>query len=115
MKKKYLIGLIIFVILVFLILFGYYIFICMNNTIPKAEMLEDSEFIINHILEKEKKDDNLETFIATCEISSIDNEKKTEFYLIVLIDTYNVENQSLEHNQSTTKLYKIIYNKRKSH
>lgn len=43
MKKKYLIGLIIFVLLVFLILFGYYIFICMNNTIPKAEEVTGNE------------------------------------------------------------------------
>ena len=112
MKRKYLI---ILIILVLLILLCYYIFICMDNAVPSAQLLEDSDFITNYILENEKKDNNLKTFIATSEISATNNGENTEFYVIVLIDTYNVENQLLENNQSITKLYKIIFKKRKSH
>ena len=114
MKRKYLTILIIFALLI-VILLGYYIFTCFNNTMPSAQFLEDSDFIINHILANEKKDNNLETFIATSEISLLHNGKNYEFYTIVLINTYNVENQLLEHNQSITKLYKIIFRKRKSY
>ena len=108
MKRKYLIILIVFVLLGIIIFLGYNIYNYINY-VPSSELLEDSGFITNCILENEKKDDNLETFIATSEISTIDNEKNTEFYAIVLIDTYNIENQLLEHNQSITKLYKIIF------
>ena len=108
MKRKYLIILIVFVLLGIIIFLGYNIYNYINY-VPSSELLEDSGFITNCILENEKKDDNLETFIATSEISTIDNEENTEFYAIVLIDTYNIENQLLEHNQSITKLYKIIF------
>ncbi len=109
MERKYLIILIIFVLLI-VILPGIYILICINNTIPSVQALEDADFIINYI---SKKEDNIKTFIATKDISINNNGENKEYYLIVLIDRYNVENQLLEHNQSIIKLYKIVFKKRK--
>ena len=111
MKRKYLIVLIIFALLG--ILLCYYIFACMNSLIPKAVAIEDSDFIKNFILENEKQDSNLKTFVAIKEIATekkpkIIHKEKFDFYALVLIDTYNVENELLEHNQSITKLYKFI-------
>lgn len=114
MKRKYFMILIVLVLLIVIIFLGYNIYNYINY-VPKSQLLEDSDFITNCILENEEKDNNLKTFIAASEISVINNEKISEFYAIVLIDTYNVENQLLEHNQSITKLYKIIFKKRKSY
>lgn len=111
MTRKYLI-ILLSLIFVLLIILGYYIFISASH-IPKVEILEDSTFIRNHILENEK--DNLKTFIAVKEIDVIYNEKNSEFYGLVLVDTYNVESQLLEHVQTVKKLYKIVYKERKSY
>ena len=109
MERKYLIILIIFVLLI-VILPGIYILICINNTIPSVQALEDADFIINYI---SKKEDNIKTFIATKDISLYNNGENEEYFLIVLIDRYSVENQLLEHINSVTKLYKIVFKKRK--
>lgn len=118
MKRKHLVILIILLSLIFvsLIILGYYIFISASY-IPKVEILEDSTFIRNHILENEK--DNLKTFVAVQQIDNIGigigNKKKYEFYGLVLMDTYNVEGPLLEHVQTVKKLYKIVYIERKSY
>lgn len=114
MKKKYLIILIIFILLIIILLIimlpGCYLIVCINNTIPSVQALEDADFIINYI---SKKEDNIKTFIATKDISLNTNGENKEYYLIVLIDRYSVENQLLEHINSVTKLYKIVFKKRK--
>jgi dephospho-CoA kinase len=83
---------------------------------PSAQLLEDCDFIKNYIIKNEKideKDENLKTFIAVREIPLIYNEKDSDFYVVVLIDTYNVKNQVLEHNKATTKLYRLTIKKNK--
>ena len=116
MKRKHLIISMIFVILIFFIILSmllfYYIFACMSE-ISTIELVEDSKLIKNYILENEKNDNNLKTFIAIKEIALIDDGKDDEFYGVVLINTYNIENQLLEHNKSIKKLYKLKINFRK--
>ncbi len=77
MKRKKLMILII-LILLSILLVGYYIFNCMDNLKPSAQLLEDCDFIKNYILKNEKideKDESLKTFIAVREIPLIYNEK----------------------------------------
>lgn len=106
MKKKRLIILIISVLLG--ISLSYYFVTCISNQKPSAQLLEDSNYIKNYILENEKEDDNVKPFIAIKEISIIDKGKKKEFYAFVVIESYNIEGQLLEHNKSITKLYKLV-------
>ena len=112
MKKKNLIILIILIIFLLLIIsFGYYIYTCMDRVpspIDVNKTLVDGEIIEDFILENEKKDNTLKTFIAMTEIDTIDNQENVEFYTLVLIENYNIENKSLQLNTSTTKLYKFI-------
>ena len=74
------------------------------NLPPKMQLVGDSEFLINHLLEKEK----LETFISTSKIEEIENGETTDLYIVVLIANYNIENQELKLNnfiQSYIKLH----------
>ena len=72
MKKKYLLTILIMLVAIILGLFvGYYILFYMTLP-PKMQLVGDSEFLINHLLEKEK----LETFISTSKIEEIENEYK---------------------------------------
>lgn len=115
MKRKNLMILIILILLIILLV-GYYIFHCIDNLKPSAQLLEDCDFIKNYIIKNEKideKDENLKTFIAVREIPLIYNEKDLDFYVVVLIDTYNVKNQVLEHNKATKKLYRLTIKKNK--
>ena len=75
---------------------------------PKVQLVGESDFIINHLLEKEK----LKTFISTSQIESIENGENTDLYSVVLIANYNIENQLLKLNNFYTKLYKITYKER---
>lgn len=111
MKKKYLLTILIMLVAIILGLFvGYYILFYMTMP-PKMRLVGDSEFIINHLLEKEK----LETFISTSKIEEIENGENTDFYTVVLIANYNIENQVLKLNNFYTKLYKITYKERRSY
>lgn len=59
MKKKSLISIILIIFVLLIILLGYYIFTCMNNSIPKAEIIDDNN-IINDLIENGAKIVNLE-------------------------------------------------------
>lgn len=111
MKKKYLLTILIMLVAIIFVLFvGYYILFYMNLP-PKMQLVGDSEFLINHLLEKEK----LETFISTSKIEEIENGETTDLYTVVLIANYNIENQELKLNNFYTKLYKITYKERRSY
>ena len=76
MKKKYLLTILIMLVAIIFGLFvGYYILFYMNLP-PKMQLVGDSEFLINHLLEKEK----LETFISTSKIEEIENGETTDLY-----------------------------------
>ena len=111
MKKKYLLTILIMLVAIILGLFvGYYILFYMTLP-PKMQLVGDSEFLINHLLEKEK----LETFISTSKVEEIENGENTDLYIVVLIANYNIENQVLKLNNFYTKLYKITYKERRSY
>ena len=111
MKKKYLLTILIMLVAIIFGLFvGYYILFYMNLP-QKMQLVGDSEFLINHLLEKEK----LETFISTSKIEEIENGETTDLYIVVLIANYNIENQELKLNNFYTKLYKITYKERRSY
>ncbi len=112
MKRKNLIILIVLIIFLLLsILLGYYIYTCMDRVpyhIEIGDTIIDGEIIKNFILENEKNDNTLKTFIAYTDIDIIKNQENVEYYILVLINAYNIENKSLELNNSNTKIYKFI-------
>ncbi len=59
MKKKNLISIILIIFILLIILLGYYIFTCMNNLIPKAEIIDNNN-IINELIENGAEIINLE-------------------------------------------------------
>ena len=59
MKKKSLILIILIIFILLIILLGYYIFTCMNNLIPKAEIIDNNN-IINDLIENGAEIINLE-------------------------------------------------------
>lgn len=111
MNKKYLLTIFIMLLAIIIgLIIGYYILFYITKT-PKMQLVGGSEFIINHLLEKEK----LETFVSTSQIESIENGENTDLYTVVLIANYNIENQLLKLNNFYTKLYKITYKERRSY
>lgn len=107
MKRKYLIILII-IVLISLLLLGYFIIKQLDGAGGHLDIIVRTDTIIDFIKENESKDENLKTFVAAKEISTIYNKENVEYYVLALIDTYNIENQSLRHNQSVFKIYKFI-------
>lgn len=111
MNKKYLLTIFIMLLAIIIgLIIGYYILFFITKT-PKMQLVVRSEFIINHLLEKEK----LETFVSTSQIESIENGENIDLYTVVLIANYNIENQLLKLNNFYTKLYKITYKERRSY
>ncbi len=112
MKKKNLIILLILITSLLLIIsLGYYIYTCMDRVPSPIEIgdeIIDGEIIEDFILENEKNDNTLKTFIAYTDIDIIKNQENVEYYVLVLSDAYNIENKSLKLYNSTTKLYKFI-------
>lgn len=111
MNKKYLLTIFIMLLAIIIgVIVGYYILFYLTKS-PQIRLVGESEFIINHLLEKEK----LKTFISTSHIESIENGENTDLYTVVLIANYNIENQLLKPNNFYTKLYKITYKERRSY
>ncbi len=111
MKIKYLIILTISTILVLLLIpLVYYIYVSINYVphIDNVDVAVDGTIIKNFILENEKIDNTLKTFINLKDIDIINHQENVEYYALILIDTYNEENQLLKHKQSIKKLYKFI-------
>ena len=108
MKRKSLIILITILLLSILIVCGF-TFYQMNNTHGTAEILFSYDTILDYISKNESKDENLKNFIAIKEISTIFNKENAECYVLTLIDTYNIENQILQHKKSNLKIYKLIF------
>lgn len=108
MKRKSLIILITILLLSILIVCGF-IFYQMNNMHDTAEILFSYDTILDYISKNESKDENLKNFIAIKEISTISNKENVECYVLTLIDTYNIENQILQHKKSNLKIYKFIF------
>ena len=109
MNKKYVLTIFIMLVAIIIgLIVGYNILFNNITMPPKVQLVGESDFIINHLLEKEK----LETFISTSQIESIENGENTDLYSVVLIANYNIENQLLKLNNFYTKLYKITYKER---
>lgn len=107
-NKKYILTILIMLVAITIgLIVGYYILFYITLP-PKVQLVGESEFIINHLLEKEK----LETFISTSHIKSTQNGENTDLYAVVLIANYNIENQLLKLNNFYIKLYKITYKER---
>lgn len=110
-NKKYILTILIMLVAITIgLIVGYYILFYITLP-PKVQLVGESEFIINHLLEKEK----LETFISTSHIESTQNGENTDLYAVVLIANYNIENQLLKLNNFYTKLYKITYKERRNY
>lgn len=105
MKNNYLV---IFLILIILCGICFYIFACINNQKPSAEIIINGNVIRDFILKNEEKDNSSKTFIAIKELGTILHKENIEYYVLVLIDNYNIENQLLVPNYSLSKLYKFI-------
>ena len=113
MKIKYLIILTISTILVLLLIpLVYYIYVSINYVphIDNVDVAVDGTIIKNFILENEKIDNTLKTFINLKDIDIINHQENVEYYALILIDTYNEENQLLKHKQSIKKKYIEIKN-----
>lgn len=109
MNKKYVLTIFIMLVAIIIgLIVGYNILFNNITMPPKVQLVGESDFIISHLLEKEK----LETFISTSQIESIENGENTDLYSVVLIANYNIENQLLKLNNFYTKLYKITYKER---
>ena len=109
MNKKYVLTIFIMLVAIIIgLIVGYNILFNNITMQPKVQLVGESDFIINHLLEKEK----LKTFISTSQIESIENGENTDLYSVVLIANYNIENQLLKLNNFYTKLYKITYKER---
>ena len=109
MKKNLIILLkIIVIILILLVIFLLYNIITYINKKGTVEVIADYNVLIDYILKNEQNDENLKTFIAVKNISTKIHKENVDYYVLALIDTYNIEDKSLEHKQSTLKLYKFI-------
>ena len=107
MKKRYLVIIVILILLISILLF-YYIFQSMKSLKPNAQIIIYNDVIKNFILNSEEKNNDEKTFVAEKKIEVFINKENVEYYTAVLVSTYTVENQLLQYNQSTKKLYKFI-------
>ena len=107
MKKRNLVILIAILIIIILVVCCF-IFNQMSKSHGTATVAVDTNVIYDHIDKNESKDGNLKNFIALKEISLITKKENVEYYVLALINKYDMENKSIEYNKSDLKIYKFI-------